>query len=281
MREIKTIEVDRWEPSEKKGMVKHVGMISPQEAFDVLETHLKSVGLLPDEYFLSGARLWGDLHELPDYFRADCSVNWGGSEGIYLDIDLRYYDEEQNLCFLHLATGKTLGETGDDFLRMSRIAAECSMLLNGRGEIVRFYEEEKGVNVMNFDYSVFSWSDIDKFPYQVADLVATFEELNNVPVQELVTEYFGNYGQHFFKSAADGVTSIQISEVLNKALNAIEMSFAEFIEKKGEFVERGKIKAYMKNKAAEPLDNKIMAAAEEAKDSVVSHRGPNKDEITR
>lgn len=144
MRELKTLEVDKWVPSEKKSMVKHAGMISPQEAFDALEKHLNSNNMLPDEYFLSGARLWDGLQELPDYFRADCSVNWGGSEGIYLDIDLRYYDKDRNLCFLHLATGKTLGETGDDFLRMSRIAAECSMMLNGRGEIVRFYEEEKG-----------------------------------------------------------------------------------------------------------------------------------------
>lgn len=144
MRELNTIEVDKWVSSEKKGMVKHAGMISPQEAFDVLEAHLKSVGLMPDEYFQSNAYAWDDVKELPNYMRASCDVNWGGSEGIYLDISLLYRDENREIQRFYFATGKTLGETGDDFLRMSRIAAECSMMLNGRGEKVRFYEEEKG-----------------------------------------------------------------------------------------------------------------------------------------
>ena len=47
------------------------------------------------------------------------------------------------ISLFNFATGKTLGESGDDFLRMSRIAAECSMMLNGRGETVRFREDER------------------------------------------------------------------------------------------------------------------------------------------
>ena len=149
MREIKTIEVDRWVPSEKKGMVKHDGMISPHEAFDALEKHLKETDLMPDEYFSPNTWSWKDVKELPEYIRADCNVHWGGSEGIYLDVSLLYRDEKSELQHFNLATGKTLGESGDDFLRMSRIAAECSMMLNGRGEIVRFYEEEKEVHKEN------------------------------------------------------------------------------------------------------------------------------------
>lgn len=143
MREIKTIEVDKWVPSEKKGMVKHAGMISPQEAFDVLKRHLEDVGLMPDEYFLAGTWRYENMSQLPDYRQANCCVNWGGNEGIYLDISL-LYTENNEIKYLNFATGKTLGETGDDFLHMSRIAAECSMMLNGRGAKVRFHEEEKG-----------------------------------------------------------------------------------------------------------------------------------------
>lgn len=142
MRELKTLEVDRWEPSEKKGMLKHVGMISPQEAFDVLDEHLKKSGMLPDEYFSPNSWAWKGVNELPDYVQASCTVNWGGNEGIYLDISLLYRDEQQQLQRFNFATGKTLGTSGDDFLRMSRIAAECSMMLNGRGEIVRFYDDK-------------------------------------------------------------------------------------------------------------------------------------------
>lgn len=150
MREIKTIDVDRYEPSDKPGMVKHVGMISPREAFDVLGKHLESEGLMPDEYFNLITYKGNEVKELPDYLCADCNVNWGGNEGIYLDISLLYSDENRQLQRFAFATGKTLGRTGDDFLRMSRIAAECSMMLNGRGDIVRFYEEErekKGIEV--------------------------------------------------------------------------------------------------------------------------------------
>lgn len=142
MRELKTLEVDKWVPSEKPGMVKHAGMVSPQEAFTALKDHLEKAGLLPDEYFIEGRWQYEDSLQLPDYRQANCSVNWGGSEGIYLDISLVCRDGNA-IKYFDFATGKTLGQSGDDFLRMSRIAAECSMMLNGRGDIVRFYEEEK------------------------------------------------------------------------------------------------------------------------------------------
>lgn len=145
MREIHTIEVERWKPSETKGMVKFDGMISPQQAFEALKKHLEEVGLLPDEYFLPGMWKFEKQGELPYYNKAVCSVNWGGSEGIYIDISLLYC-ENNEIKYFDFATGKTLGQSGDDFLRMSRISAECSMMLNGRGSIVRFEEEDKYIS---------------------------------------------------------------------------------------------------------------------------------------
>lgn len=49
-------------------------------------------------------------------------------------------DEQPKRYFQNFATGKTLGETADDYYRMFRIAAECSMMLNGRGNT---YEQKK------------------------------------------------------------------------------------------------------------------------------------------
>lgn len=154
MIEIKTIESDRYEKAEDGIHVKHDGMIRAQDAFDQLKAHLEKVGLLPDEYFNSNDWRWKEEEELPDYIRASCDVNWGGSEGIYLDISL-LYRENNEIKYFPFATGKTLGRSGDDFLRMSRIAAECSMMLNGRGSIVKVSEnaydnlqltaEEKGL----------------------------------------------------------------------------------------------------------------------------------------
>ena len=139
MVEIKTIETDRYENMDDGIHVKHVGMIKAQDAFDQLKAHLEKVGLLPDEYFDSNAWSWKGEQELPNYIRASCDVNWGGSEGIYFDISLLYRENNEIKRF-NLATGKTLGETGDDYLKMSRIAAECSMMLNGRGSLVRVSE---------------------------------------------------------------------------------------------------------------------------------------------
>lgn len=135
MKKLKTIEVDRYEKMDDGIHVKHIGMIKAEDAFKQLTKHLEEVGLLPDEYF-SPSYYLNEMDELPDYRTAICHVDWGGSEGIYLDISLLHYENNQ-MKLNSFATGKTLDSSGEAFLRMSRIAAECSMMLNGRGEIVR------------------------------------------------------------------------------------------------------------------------------------------------
>ena len=176
MRELQTIEVDKWVPSEKKGMVRHAGMISPYYAFTQLREHLDKMDLMPEEYFTMNPWTWkekGFDEALPDYIRAECSVHWGGSEGIYMDIALLYRDQKNNFQRLDFATGKTLGSNGDDYLRMSRIAAECSMMLNGRGEIVRFYEDERAFNGKGMDQGGLAQDGPD-----LVDRKAIFAEIN-------------------------------------------------------------------------------------------------------
>lgn len=143
MREIHTIDPGRYEEGSRPGTVRLVGMIGAQELFDKLKAHLEAVGLMPDEYFLPGTHSWnGKNPELPEYRQAVCHTNWGGSEGIYIGINLQYLDDNRQLQSFHLATGKTLGSSGDDFLHMSRIATECLMMLNGWGTIVKVNEQE-------------------------------------------------------------------------------------------------------------------------------------------
>lgn len=62
--------------------------------FEKLETHLKEKGMLPDEYFLYDVDMRTKARELPDFSFALCVPNYGSSEGIYLDIDLIYCDED-------------------------------------------------------------------------------------------------------------------------------------------------------------------------------------------
>lgn len=140
MPKIQSFEVDRWSEPDEHRRVKHIGMAKSQDIFDKLEAHLKRNNLLPDEYFLFDGGEYGELpKELPNYEVALCIPNYGASEGIYLDISLKYYDKDGRQRFVSFATGKTLGESADDFYKMSRIAAECSLLLNGRGQT---YERE-------------------------------------------------------------------------------------------------------------------------------------------
>ena len=136
-----SFELDRWSKPDENHRVKHIGMADAKETFDKLKTHLETHGLLPDEYFLYSDELSG---ELPEFEEALCIPNFGSSVGIYLDISLACRNSDGKRYFQSFATGKTLGETADDYFRMFRIAAECSLMLNGRG----FSYERNNVDIV-------------------------------------------------------------------------------------------------------------------------------------
>lgn len=144
MAKIQTFELDRWSEPDEHHRVKHIGMADAKETFDKLKTHLETNGFLPDEYFLFSGEYKGLTGELPEFEEALCIPNFGSSEGIYLDISLACRDGDGKRYFQSFATGKTLGETADDYFRMFRIAAECSLMLNGRG----FFYERNNVDIV-------------------------------------------------------------------------------------------------------------------------------------
>ena len=146
MATIKSFEVDRWSEKDEKGRVKHIGMLKMGEVFEMLKEHLSSKDMLPDEYFLISQNDWNEDWELPDYDYAICIPNFGGSEGIYLDISLVYDDEQKQRRHLRFVTGKTLEESADAFLKMARIAAECSLMLNGHGSRYRKSDVDVSLN---------------------------------------------------------------------------------------------------------------------------------------
>ena len=111
---LKTIEIDKYEPiPDKPGRCRAVGQASKQEIFDQLKDHLEYVEIIPEN--------WRDF---------TCNVSYGGSEGIYLDISLNTASGSQSFI-----TGKTLSEDVESFLNMSRVAAECNLMLNGNGSV--------------------------------------------------------------------------------------------------------------------------------------------------
>lgn len=89
---------------------------------------------------------------LPINARFICNTDWGGSEGVYTDILLGDPKATAPVAF---ATIKTLGETADDFLRMSHIGAIAHLLLNGNGKeydiTADLYEDEKSRYAIEID----------------------------------------------------------------------------------------------------------------------------------
>lgn len=143
-REINTLEIEKYSKPDENGRVKSEGMITAKEAFKLLSQHLTANGMYPDEYFLDNSDNYasndGKLYESPFY----CNTNFGSSEGIYIDI----FQRDNNGKYVSFATAKTLQDDGDAFIKMSRIAAECSLMLNGCGR--KFILSEKESNIKEY-----------------------------------------------------------------------------------------------------------------------------------
>lgn len=142
MEKIKSFDLDRWSEPDEHHCVRHIGMADAKETFEKLEAYLRDKGMLPDEYFEYSMDLRTRQKELPDFDFALCVANFGASEGIYLDIDLIYSVEGGGQKSMRFATGKTLQEGADAFFQMARIAAECSLMLNGRGRVYERHNVE-------------------------------------------------------------------------------------------------------------------------------------------
>lgn len=144
---LQTIEIENYTEPDENRRVKHIGNKTFGEVFETLENHLKDVGLLPSDYFSLNEKI-ADT-EIPENWKEFiCNTNFGGSEGIYLDIGLVTSDNKH----INFATGKTLDEDVEAFVNMSRIGAECSMMLNGNGAKIRHRQvksAEKNIEAEN------------------------------------------------------------------------------------------------------------------------------------
>ncbi len=131
---MKQIEFERWEPdAENPRRLTYAGQRTAEDVFHELETQLDSVGYLPDEYFTKD---WRGEHgrQIPkgaDFF---CKTDYGGSEGIYLDVYLEWQegDKPKKECFI---TGKTLGESGADLDRMFLISSAITKAFRGDNSV--------------------------------------------------------------------------------------------------------------------------------------------------
>ena len=126
------IELERWKPSEEDPRkLEYAGQPAAQQVFEELKDWLEGMGYLPDEYFLMGDE-WNNGREIPREADIICKVDYGESEGVYLDIGLTWYDKEQKRYVIKdFITGKTLGENGNDLDRMYLTASAVTKAFHG------------------------------------------------------------------------------------------------------------------------------------------------------
>ena len=79
--------------------------------------------------------------------------------------------------------------------------------------------------------------------FKTVSLIATYEELLQVPAEECITHYFGDYGGHFFN---DGVSISQISDAYEKALAIIGLDSYAF-QNDNVYLYRGEIIGRMRD----------------------------------
>ena len=116
------IEFEKWKPSaENPRKREYAGQRMAQEVFEELKQRLESQGYLPDEYFLMDQH-WENGREIPKNADIFCTTDYGGSEGVYLDVYLKWPQDGKPVTKSFI-TGKTLGENGNDLDRMFLISS--------------------------------------------------------------------------------------------------------------------------------------------------------------
>ena len=124
------IEFEKWKPSaENPRKREYAGQRMAQEVFEELKQRLESQGYLPDEYFLMDQH-WENGREIPKNADIFCTTDYGGSEGVYLDVYLKWPQDGKPVTKSFI-TGKTLGENGNDLDRMFLISSAITKAFHG------------------------------------------------------------------------------------------------------------------------------------------------------
>ena len=124
------IELERLKPSKTDPRkLEYAGQRPAQEVFEELKHRLESQGYLPDEYFLMDYH-WENGREIPKGADIFCATDYGGSEGVYLDVYLKWYEDGKPIT-KNFITGKTLGENGNDLDRMFLISSAITKAFHG------------------------------------------------------------------------------------------------------------------------------------------------------
>lgn len=144
------IELEHWVPDpERPHMLKYAGQPTAQEVFEELRYRLESVGYLPDEYFNLDSE-WENGLKVPKGADIFCTTDYGASEGIYIDIYLKWHEDGKPVTKSFI-TGKTLGESGSDLDRMFLISSAITKAFRGgdfrKNSVLSLNEQEQAIVV--------------------------------------------------------------------------------------------------------------------------------------
>ena len=114
-----------------------------QEVFEELKYRLESTGYLPDEYFLMDSH-WENGRTIPRGANIFCTTDYGASEGVYLDVYLKWYENQKPITKSFI-TGKTLGENGNDMERMFLISSAITKAFHGDNATHTRFQKINGV----------------------------------------------------------------------------------------------------------------------------------------
>ena len=138
------IELERWKPSKTDPhKLEYAGQRPAQEVFRELKHRLESQGYLPDEYFLMDYN-WENGRKIPKDADIFCCTDYGGSEGVYLDVYLKWHENGKPVTKSFI-TGKTLGESGSDLDRMFLISSAITKAFHGDRAVHARYMKIGGV----------------------------------------------------------------------------------------------------------------------------------------
>lgn len=128
------IELEHWVPDpENPGRVKYAGQPTAQEIFEELKYRLESMGCLPDEYFVMDSE-WENGREIPRDADIFCTVDYGESEGVDLDVYLKWLKSDVTVTEPFII-GKTFGESGSDLDRMFLISSAITKAFHGENSL--------------------------------------------------------------------------------------------------------------------------------------------------
>ena len=235
---MKAIEFERYTPSEDDPRkLEYAGQRAGREVFAELKQRLESLGLLPDEYFLLDSA-WKDGKEIPKEADLFVTADYGGSEGVYLDVYLKWYDGNKPIT-KSFATGKTLGETGADLDRMFLISAAITKAFHGdRGQYDRYqtlHPEHNArdmlVNLTPQEHKLFVSALIEHREQMLEDVDGTEKLLRRMVGN--ITEYMDVAGERPLHISDYDRASLAVRD---GDLNAFKTAYPKVLDRTGELL---------------------------------------------